>query len=342
MKSFSLREIAGVAGAELAGPGDLVLSGIASLSDAGPGDLTFVAGPRNLAEAGKSRAGAFLVSRREHAGERPALLHPLPALAFARIAGYLFPEASPEPGISVHAHVSLQASVGEGASISPGAVVERNAVLGKRIVLGANSFIGEGASLGDDCRLSAGAVVEAGCRVGARCRIGPGAVVGFDGFGYVWDGREHVRVPQVGIVVLEDDVDVGANACIDRAAIKETRIGRGSKIDNLAQIGHNAVVGENAIVCGQVGIAGSARIGKGAVLAGQAGIADHMIVGDGATVTAQAGVMRKVEPGVVVSGMPAELHADFLRREAAADRLPELFDRVRELELKLAKLERKD
>jgi UDP-3-O-[3-hydroxymyristoyl] glucosamine N-acyltransferase len=148
----------------------------------------------------------------------------------------------------------------------------------------------------------------------------------------VWDGQEHRRIPQVGIVVLEDDVDVGANACIDRAALSETRIGRGTKIDNLVQIGHNVTVGEHSILCGQVGIAGSAKIGRGVTLAGQVGVGDRLVVGDRATVTGQGGVMADVEGGAVVSGMPAEPHADFLRREAAADRLPELFERVRALE----------
>jgi UDP-3-O-[3-hydroxymyristoyl] glucosamine N-acyltransferase len=205
-------------------------------------------------------------------------------------------------------------------------------VIGDRAALAANAFVGEGAEIGEDARLGVGAVVAAGCRVGARCRLLPGAVVGADGFGYVWDGREHRRIPQVGIVILEDDVDVGANACVDRAALSETRIRRGTKIDNLVQIGHNVTVGEHSIICGQVGIAGSATIGRGVTLAGQVGVADRMAVGDGATVTAQAGVMADVASGAVVSGMPAERHADFLKREAAADRLPELFDRVRALE----------
>jgi len=211
-------------------------------------------------------------------------------------------------------------------------VIDRGAVLGEGCLLEANAFVGEGARLGSGVRLGVGAVVAAGCRVGNRCRIAAGAVVGADGFGYVWDGSAHRRIPQIGIVVLEDDVDVGANACIDRAALTETRIGRGTKIDNLVQIGHNVVVGEHSIICGQTGIAGSAKIGSGVTLAGQVGVADRMVVGDGATVSAQAGVMREVQPGAVVSGMPAEPHADFLRREAAADRLPELFDRVRALE----------
>jgi len=332
VKAFSLAEIAGVTGATLAGPGELVFRGFAPLADAGPDEMSFVAGSRHAAAARESRAGALIVASVDLAGGRPALVHPNPAAAFAAALAHLHPEARPEPGRAATAVVSPEARIGSGASIGAGAVVEGGAVLGERCVLEANAFVGAGAELGDDVRLGVGAVVAAGCRVGARCRILAGAVIGGDGFGYVWDGDAHRRIPQIGIVVLEDDVDVGANACIDRAALTETRVGRGTKIDNLVQIGHNVVIGEHSIVCGQAGIAGSARIGRGVTLAGQAGIGDRMVVGDRATVTAQGGVMRDVEPGAVVSGMPAEPHADFLRREAAADRLPELLDRVRALE----------
>ena len=332
MKPFSLAEIAGVTGATLAGPGDLVFRGFAPLAEAGPDEMSFVAGPRNAAAARASRAGALIVSSAEQAAGRPALVHPNPTAAFAAALEHVHPEPAAIPGRAATAVVSPGARVGADASIGPGAVIATGAVLGDRCVLEANAFVGEGAVLGEAVRLGVGAVVAAGCRVGSRCRIAAGAVIGADGFGYVWDGAAHRRIPQVGIVVLEDDVDVGANACIDRAALTETRIGRGTKIDNLVQIGHNVVVGEHAIICGQVGIAGSAKIGNGVTLAGQVGVADRMVVGDRAICTAQSGVMREVEPGAVVSGMPAEPHADFLRREAAADRLPELFDRVRALE----------
>jgi len=332
VKPFSLAEIAGVTGATLAGPGELVFRGFAPLAEAGPDEMSFVAGPRNAAAARASRAGALIVSSAEQAAGRPALIHPNPTAAFAAALEHVHPEAPVAPGRAATAVVSAEARVGAGASIGPGAVIDRGAVLGEGCLLEANAFVGEGARLGSGVRLGVGAVVAAGCRVGNRCRIAAGAVVGADGFGYVWDGSAHRRIPQIGIVVLEDDVDVGANACIDRAALTETRIGRGTKIDNLVQIGHNVVVGEHSIICGQTGIAGSAKIGSGVTLAGQVGVADRMVVGDGATVSAQAGVMREVHPGAVVSGMPAEPHADFLRREAAADRLPELFDRVRALE----------
>jgi UDP-3-O-[3-hydroxymyristoyl] glucosamine N-acyltransferase len=319
---------------------------VAPLSEAGPEHLSFVAGARNVREARKTRAGALIVASVDLAQGRPAVLHPKPAVAFAAVLDYLYPEAAVGAGIAESAHISPAARIGAGVSIGAGAVIEAGAVIGDGTLVAAHAFVGEGVSIGLDCRILAGAVIERGCRLGDRCRIAPGAVIGADGFGYVWDGERHRRIPQVGIVVLEDDVDVGANACIDRAALTETRIGRGSKIDNLAQIGHNVTVGEFSIVCGQVGIAGSARIGKGVTLAGQVGVADRMVVGDGATCTAQAGVMREVVPGSVVSGMPAEPHADFLRREAAADRLPELVDRVQALEKAveraLAEMRRKD
>ncbi len=342
MKPFSLEEIAGVAGATLAGPGDLVLRGVAPLAEAGPGDLSFVAGARNAPDARVSRAGALIVVTLEMAGGRPALIHPKPAVAIAKVLEHLYPEKDIVAGISDTARIAGSAVLGAGTSVGPGAVVEAGAAIGDRVSLGPNVFVGEGAAIGPESRVFAGAVIERGCRIGARCRIGPGAVIGADGFGYAWDGERHRRIPQVGIVVLEDDVDVGANACIDRAALTETRIGRGTKIDNLAQVGHNVTIGEHSIVCGQAGIAGSARIGKGVTIAGQVGVGDRMVIGDGATVTAQAGVMRKVEPGAVVSGMPAEPHADFLRREAAADRLPDLMERVRRLEEKLGETGRKD
>ena len=319
-------------GATLAGPGGLVLRGIAPLADAGEVELSFVAGSRHARAARESRAGALIVASLEHAGGRPALVHPNPMLALAAALTHLHPEPPPRAERAASAWISPEARIGRDVAIGPGAVVEAGAVVGDRAAIGANAFVGEGAEIGDDSRIGVNAVVAAGCRVGARCRLLPGAVVGADGFGYVWDGREHRRIPQVGIVVLEDDVDVGANACIDRAALSETRIGRGTKIDNLVQIGHNVTVGEHSILCGQVGVAGSAKIGKNVTLAGQVGVGDRMVVGDRATVTAQGGVMADVEGGAVVSGMPAERHADFLRREAAADRLPELFERVRALE----------
>lgn len=335
MKPSTLTEIARVAGGTLVGRGDLVLRGIRALAEAGPEDLSFVAGPKFASAARQSRAGALIVNDVGLAAGKPAVLHSNPQVAIALVLESLVPAEKPAPGISPHADVSPSATLGRDVSLAAGVFVGDGARIGDGVVLGRHVYIGPGAEIGEGTVVDTGAVIEHHCRLGAKCRIYSGAVIGADGFGYVWDGERHRKIPQVGIVVLEDEVEVGANACIDRAALAETRIGRGTRIDNLVQIGHNVTVGEHSLVCAQAGVAGSARIGRGVTLAGQAGIADRMVIGDRAIVSAQAGVMRDVEPRQVVSGMPAEPHRDFLRREAAADRLPEALARLRVIEEKL-------
>jgi len=203
-------------------------------------------------------------------------------------------------------------------------------------------FLGEKAEVGDDCILYPYVVVRERCVIGSRCILHSGAVVGSDGFGYVWDGTAHRKIPQVGIVRIGDDVEIGANAAIDRATLGETRIGRGTKIDNLVQVGHNVVVGDDALLCGQAGIAGSARIEDRVTLAGQVGVNDHVTVGKGAIATGQAGVTGSIPPGAVVSGMPAAPHREFLKRAALVARLPELARRLESLERRLAELEKGD
>jgi len=334
VRPFTLQEAASAAGARLSGDADLVLKSVAPLADAGPDDLSFVSGARYRAAARDSRAGALIVGDAADAGGKPALIASNPSVALARLLDYLEPARKAAPGVSSRAVVSPTARLGTEVAIGPGAVIGERAEIGDRAVIGVNAYVGPDAQIGRDTILFTGAVVEWGCRVGERCRIFPGAVIGSDGFGYVWDGERHLRIPQIGVAVLEDDVDVGANACVDRAALSETRVGRGTKIDNLVQVGHNARIGEHSILCGQAGLAGSVRVGRRVTIAGQVGIGDRMTVGDGATCTAQAGVMSNVEPGQVVSGMPAEPHREFLKREAAADRLPEALSRLAELERK--------
>jgi UDP-3-O-[3-hydroxymyristoyl] glucosamine N-acyltransferase len=200
--------------------------------------------------------------------------------------------------------------------------------------------VGEGAEIGEDSLLHVNVVVAERCVIGSRCVLHPGAVIGSDGFGYVWDGTAHRKIPQVGIVRIGDDVEVGANSAIDRATLGETRIGRGTKIDNLVQIGHNVVIGEDAVLCGQAGIAGSARLEDRVTLAGQVGVNDHVTVGRGAIATGQAGVTGSVPAGAVVSGMPAAPHREFLKRSALVARLPELARRLEKLEKRLAEIEK--
>jgi len=342
---FALSEIAEAVGGKVVGDdeGHLRLSGAESLDRAGPSDLSFVSGGdvRRAREATSTRAGALLVATEEAAtaAGRPAVVVPNPLAAFALWAARVHPASRPRVGVSPKAHIEKTARIGAGASIAAGASVGARARIGARVVMSAGAVVGADAEIGDDSVLHPNAAVLAGCRVGARCVLHAGAVVGSDGFGYVWDGGGHRKIPQLGIVRVEDDVEVGANSTIDRATFGETVIGRGTKIDNLVQIGHNVIVGEHAILCGQAGIAGSTRIGARAVLAGQAGVGDHATVGEGATLTGQSGVPGggSVAPGAVVSGMPVAPHRDFLKSAALVARLPQLARRVDALERASAK-----
>ena len=230
--------------------------------------------------------------------------------------------------------MARSARLGKGVSVASGATIEEGAVIGARSVLSVGAFVGREAVLGEDCYLHPNAAVLSRCRVGARAILHVGAVVGSDGFGYVWDGQRHRKIPQVGIVRIEEDVEIGANTTIDRATLGETVIGRGVKIDNLVQVGHNVVVGEHSVLCGQAGIAGSAKLGRRVTLAGQVGVSDHVSIGDGVVATGQAGIVRgaRIEAGTTISGMPAAAHRDFLRRAALVARLLELARRIERLE----------
>jgi len=338
--SFTLGQVAAAVDGRLAGDARLRLSGVRTLEDAGPGDLSWVSGERHAGAAGRSRAGAVLASSAAAAAGKPAVLVDSPALALARWLELFAPAPRPRGGVARGARVHRTARIGRGASVAAGATVAAGARVGARTRIAEGSFVGEGAEIGADCLLHPNAVVRERCIVGDRCILHSGAVVGSDGFGYVWDGKAHRKIPQIGIVRVGDDVEVGANTAIDRATLGETRIGRGTKIDNLVQIGHNVVVGEDAILCGQAGIAGSARLEDRVTLAGQVGVNDHVTVGRGAVATGQAGVTGSIPAGAVVSGMPAAPHRDFLKRAAIVARLPELARRLEEIGRRLAEIEK--
>lgn len=331
---FTLAEVASAVGGRVVGDGSLRLAGVQTLERATAGDLSWLADPRLARKAAGSRAGALLVADEAAAGGRPCVVVPNPALAFALWLGCLKPERRPPAGVSPGAHVHPSARIGDGASVAPGAAIAARARIGARTVVGSGAYVGEDATVGEDSWIHPNASVLSGCAVGARCVLHSGAVIGSDGFGYVWDGSAHRKIPQVGIVRVEDDVEIGANTTVDRATLGETVVGRGTKIDNLVQVGHNVVIGENAIICGQVGIAGSAKIGARTTLAGQAGVSDHVEIGEGAILTGQSGVPvgGRVPPGAVLSGMPAAPHREFLKSAALVARLPELVKRLEALE----------
>jgi UDP-3-O-[3-hydroxymyristoyl] glucosamine N-acyltransferase len=331
----TVSELAALVGGEVfSGSGDAVIEGPAALESAGPGEISFFAHPRYAADLRTTRATAVLVPR-DFAGETPAVCIRVddPSAAFTRITREFLREPAPPPaGVHPSAVVHSGAQIAPDASIGGQAVVMPGAVIGPRSVVMAGGYIGAGARIGAACLLHPHAVVGHGCLLGDRVILHSGAVVGSDGFGYDTQDGRHTKIAQSGIVVVEDDVEIGANTTIDRARFGRTVIGEGTKIDNLVMIAHNVVIGKHCIVCAQVGIAGSARIGNHVILAGQAGLVGHIRIGDGAIVGAQTGVSNDIEPGARVVGSPPRPIGDWKRSIVRVDRLAELYDRVKKLE----------
>jgi UDP-3-O-[3-hydroxymyristoyl] glucosamine N-acyltransferase len=339
----TVRELAALVGGEVDGDGTLEIFGVSGLESAQPGHLSFYGNPKYKVQLGATKASAVLVS--DDAPPRGSRTHVRvknPYLAFARIAQLFHPKKQYAPGRAPEAFIHPEARVDESATVMANAYVGRGATVGARAVLYPGAYVGEGAQVGEDTVLFPNVVVMDRCVVGARCLLHAGAVIGADGFGFALDMSvpEHVKIPQVGIARLEDDVEVGACSCIDRATTGETVIGKGAKIDNLVQVGHNSVVGPLSILCAQVGLSGTTVLGTGVVLAGQVGVAGHLRIGDLAKVGAQAGVMHDVEDGATVLGAPAMPHKDFLRSAALFAKLPELSKELRELKKRLDALEK--
>ncbi|WP_026873882.1 UDP-3-O-(3-hydroxymyristoyl)glucosamine N-acyltransferase [Inquilinus limosus] len=324
---FPLGRLAEIAGATLA-PGadpDRPIASVAPLDTAGPDDISFLDNRKYVDAFAASGAGACVVAP-ALADRAPAdmalLLTPKPYKGYALIAQAFFPAPAARPGIAASAVVDATAVVGEGVEIAPGAVIEAGAEIGAGCRIGPNAVIGEGVVLGERSVVGAGASLSH-CLVGARVTIYPGARIGQDGFGFAMDAEGHVRLPQLGRVIIEDDVEIGANSTIDRGAGPDTVIGRGAMIDNLVQIGHNVQVGRGAVIVAQAGVAGSTKLGDFAVLAAKAGVAGHLTIGAGARIAANAGVMRDVDPGAEVVGSPAIPKRQFFRQQVMLARLAE-------------------
>ena len=303
--------------------------GVNTLELAVATDLCFAEQSGQAAEVAASGAGAVLVSEQFPAIAGPLLIRlPEPRKSFFSIAECFVPPAA-APGVHASAQVDATARLDADVAIGACSVVDADVHIGARCVIGPGCWLGPGVRLGDDCELEANVMIHAGSRIGARCVIHSGAVIGSDGFGFRWDGQRHCKVPQLGRVVIEDDVDIGCNCCVDRATLGETRIRRGARIDNLVQVAHNTDIGEHAILISQSGVAGSSTVGAGAVIAGQVAISDHVKVGAGARVGGQSGVTKDVPPGATVFGTPARPMRDTLRELAALSQLPELLQQVR-------------
>jgi UDP-3-O-[3-hydroxymyristoyl] glucosamine N-acyltransferase len=337
--------VAAVQPRETRGATTEAVRGIAGLGAAEPGDVSFLSHAKYRKEVAATRASVVLLPA-DYAGEpRPGQLFLIvdsPSLALARLClrweQALWPR--PVPGVHPTASVAPEAKIDATATVGPLCVVEAGAVVGARSHLQAQVFIGRGAAVGDDCWLMPGAILAAECVLKNRVRLQPGAVVGGDGFGYEFAGGKYERIPQVGTVIIDDDVEIGANSTLDRARFSHTRVGEGTKIDNLVQVGHNVVIGRHCMICAQAGIAGSTKLEDYIVLGGQVGVVGHLTLGRGAKVGAQGGVSRDVAAGASMWGTPAVPYLLEQRLQVLRQQLPELFKRVDNLE-QLASLPKK-
>jgi len=336
---MTVKEIAELIGGKVEGDGSTAIRGASGIKEAEPGDITFLANLRYQPLLKETRATAVIVSPEVSVPEGKIVIrHDAPSLSFAKIMEHLGPRpVTYKPGVHKTAIIGDNVQLGKNVSIQPYVVIEDGAVIGDNTVLGAGVFIGRETKLGLDNFIYPKVVIRERITIGDRCIIHSGAVIGSDGFGYATVQGMHHKIPQIGTVIIEDDVEIGANVTIDRARFDKTWIKKGTKIDNLVQIAHNVIVSENSIICAQTGISGSTVIGKNVVLAGQSGVTGHITIGDNAVVGGQAGVTKSVPSGQTVSGYPAAPHNEAKRIQALVHRLPKLYEKVAELENKLKK-----
>jgi UDP-3-O-[3-hydroxymyristoyl] glucosamine N-acyltransferase len=335
MSTRTLSELARSIGAVLDGDGSRPVTGLAGLAEAGPTDVSFLANPRYRAQLDATRAAGVLVAPDLRIARTDLALVRCedPNRAWTEVIRLFAPApATPAPGVHPSSTIEAGARIDPSASIGPGCHVGTGAVIGARCVLRGHVWIGRDAHLGPECDLHPRVVVHERVAIGARCVLQPGAVIGSDGFGFEPTAQGWVKIPQCGTVVVEDDVEIGANACIDRARFGATRIGRGVKIDNLVHVAHNVVVGAGSLLVAQVGIAGSARLGRGVIVAGQAGVNGHVEIGDGARIAGQSGVTGDLDGGRDYQGHPARPRVEWLRMMARLARGAKLEERVKELE----------
>lgn len=338
----TLKEIAKLIEGEVVGDENAIITGVSGIKEAEAGDLTFLANPKYLHLMNTTKATAIITSHEIKTAPKPIIRTDNPSLAFAKMVSFLAPNAQEHPsGIHPMAVIGQNVKLGRDVALQPYVVLDDDVEVGDRTVIYAGCYIGHHAKIGADCLIYPNVAIRERVKIGNRVVIHSGTVIGSDGFGFATLKGVHHKIPQIGTVEIEDDVEIGANVTIDRARFGKTLIGRGTKIDNLVQIAHNVIVGENSIIVAQTGISGSTTIGKGVTLAGQAGLVGHITIGDNAVVAAQAGVTKSVPPNTCVSGYPAKPHDKAKRINACVQNLPELFKAVKQLEEKISELERK-
>lgn len=334
-----LTQLADLIGGQVQGDGDVDIVRVAPIDQAGEGDITFVSNPKYLPLLKNCRASAVIVAPGIEAQGANLLVCGNPYLAFAKILTHLHVSRPAPLGVMAGATVAASAQIDPSASVHPGCVIGERVRIGAGTILHPGVVVYDDVQIGADCLLHAQAIVREGCRLGDRVILQPSAVIGSDGFGFAPDGQGYFKIPQVGVVVLEDDVEVGACTCIDRAALGETVIRRGTKLDNLVQIGHNVQVGEDCIIVSQSGIAGSTKIGRHCTFGGQSGIAGHIKVGDNVMIGGRGGATGNVEPNQVLSGMPLMPHKKWLRATMTYSKLPEMRKEMQQLNKRLEELE---
>ena len=340
--TLTVSEVASLVGGTVVGDGSVAITGVAGIKEAVEGEITFFGNPKYESYLASTGASAIIVPQEVDSRhtDKPLVQTDNPYLSFVKVIELLGPKpVRPAPGVHSSALVADSAKLGEGSCISGYAVIEEEAVIGRNTAIFPFVYVGRGTVIGDNCVIYPNVTIRESVQIGNRVIIHSGTVVGSDGFGYTKDGAGHRKIPQTGIVVIEDDVEVGSNVSIDRATVGATIIKKGTKIDNLVQIAHNVLVGEHSIIVAQVGISGSTVLGESVTLGGQAGLVGHIEIGDGAVVGAQAGVISSVPAGTCVSGYPAKPHREAMKLQASVQHLPELYKLVRQLEKRLNRLE---
>ncbi|MCX8118813.1 MAG: UDP-3-O-(3-hydroxymyristoyl)glucosamine N-acyltransferase [Desulfobacterota bacterium] len=334
-----LKELAEWVGGELAGDGEIEITGAASIDEAQGGQITFVAHPKYLKKLETTQASAVVVSKGVSFAGKPLILTSNPQLAFAKILALLVSKPYEAGGIDPRAHIAPSTQLGKDLTLFPWVYVGERCKIEDRVTLYPGVFVGDDSVIGEDSILYPNVTVYPGSVIGKRVILHSGVVIGADGFGYVKEGNRNVKIPQIGRVIIEDDVEIGANSTVDRATLGQTVIRRGVKIDNLVTVAHNVEIGEDSILVAQVGIAGSTKIGKNVILAGQVGVVDHLEIGDNVRVGAQSGVAQNLPPDQAFTGSPAQPHREWLRTMATLVKLPEMKKSLAEIEGRLKRIE---
>lgn len=342
---MTVKEIAQLVGGEIVGDPETVITDVSGIKEAKKGSITFVANPKYLVLLKSTQASAAIVSYNNHYSVNSNLTLikvENPSLAFSKIIALIGPEPVKfKPGIHPTAVIGKNVKLGKDVSIQPYTVIEDDVIIGDRTVIGACCYIGHYTKIGDDCFIYPHVIIRERIVIGNRVNIHSGTVIGGDGFGFATVKGVHHKIPQIGIVEIGNDVEIGSNVTIDRARFEKTYIGNGVKIDNLVQIAHNVIIGDNTIIVAQVGISGSTRIGKNVIIAGQAGLIGHIEVGDNAIIGGKAGVTKNVPPNANVSGFPAREKWEDMKCAAYLRRSPEIFEKIKDFEKRIAQLEKK-